>query len=89
MSGESEPGDIRGRVNVKGPRGFCGNPQVLREAVEKVVSLQNEVMKVIYEVPGLSDRERKGTADYLDGFFEKARDTDEMFEKFERRCIEQ
>lgn len=75
-------------VRLRRYRGFCSNKQVLLDAVKKVVSLKSQVMEVVTTTPGLTGREHKKSVTYLEAFFEKASESEELAEKFERRCIE-
>ena len=75
-------------VRLRRYRGFCSNQQVVLDAVKKVVSLKSRVMEVATTTPGLTGREHRNSVTYLEAFFDKASDSEELAEKFKRRCIE-
>lgn len=75
-------------VRLRRYRGFCSSQQVLLDAVEQAASLKNQVLEIVATTPGLTDRDRKKAAAYLEDFFEKAADSKALAEKFERRCLE-
>jgi hypothetical protein len=69
-------------------RGFCTDPETLRNAIRRVNASRDDINRVIRSTPGLSDKEAEKAVDYLDGFFDKAEDEDKLLKSFERQCIE-
>jgi len=67
-------------------RGFCTEPDVLRDALSTISSKERQVLDTIANLPGLTEREKEKKIKYLDEFFEKADDQDKIIRSFERTC---
>lgn len=67
-------------------RGFCTDNDILRDALQVVVSKEDEIMGVVTSLPMLDQKAKKGRVEYLEKFFKKARDEDKMIAMFEKRC---
>ena len=67
-------------------RGFCTDNDTLRDALQGVVSREDEIMDVVTSLPILDEKAKKGRVEYLEKFFNKARDEDKMIAMFEKRC---
>ncbi len=75
------------RVTTRLYRGYCLSPDVLRAALNTVVTQRPELLEVIDRVPGL-DRDAAGALRaYLDRFFEQGRKQKKLLAKFERACL--
>ncbi len=68
-------------------RGFCISPDAVAEALGAIRSQQDEILGVIAEIPGLSEKESKDAVKYLDKFFDQADNEEKLLKSFERRCI--
>lgn len=66
--------------------GFCTRPETLAAAIRRLVAHEEEIYDVVRTTPGLGDRARKKDIEYLEGFFERARDPDDLRERFEKHC---
>lgn len=82
-----QPGLRLRSVRVRRYRGYCTEPEALRDALRSVVARRAEILGVIAELPGLSDEDRGKTLRFLDAFFEKAADERKLLRQFERRCL--
>ena len=67
-------------------RGFCTDNDTLRDALQSVVSREDEILGIIDGLPMLDEKAKEGRVKYLGKFFEKARDEDKMITMFEKRC---
>ena len=68
-------------------RGLCTDRDVLRAAIEKVTAHKAGILRTVQEIPGLSEENADVSTRFLNAFFEKADDTEELIENFEKRCI--
>ncbi len=75
------------RVTQRRYRGYCVSNEVLKQALQAVVRRHADIVRVIEDLPYLSDKKTKMRARYLEGFFESAADEDKLLRKFERRCL--
>ena len=66
--------------------GFCTEPEPLFTAIRKVVGLEEAIYEVVRTTPGLSERNRVSDIEYLEQFFEKARDEEDLQRRFEKQC---
>jgi hypothetical protein len=69
-------------------RGFCTDPETLRNAVRQVNARQKEIFEVIRHTPGLEDKYAEQAVEYLAGYFDKAENEDKLLKSFERSCID-
>ena len=67
-------------------RGFCTETDYLRGALRGFMAGEEDILAVIAGLPLLEEREKENRIEYLQGFFDKARDEDEMIAMFEKRC---
>lgn len=67
-------------------RGFCTDNDTLRGALQSVVSREDEILGIIDGLPMLDEKVKENRVEYLENFFEKARDEDKMISMFEKRC---
>jgi len=68
-------------------RGFCTDSQILRRAIAKVASRQEEIMDVISALPLESDKAKADRTNYLQKFFKQADNGDRLISNFEKRCL--
>lgn len=69
-------------------RGFCLNPEVLRQAVRTINTRQADFYTIIDELPALTDSNRKKARRFLDRFFKEASDEEKILSSFEKRCLD-
>lgn len=75
------------RVTQRLYRGVCMDREVLRQAIRKVVSLEEQILTVVRETPGLSASNIADAEQYLGSFFNRAAEEDKLLRVFERRCL--
>ena len=75
------------RVTRRLYRGYCVPPEALAEALDRIVSLREQILAVPASVSGLSERESEGAREYLQEFFDRAEKRDRMLSRFENRCL--
>lgn len=68
-------------------RGFCTDTRILRGAIARVASRQEEILNVVGALPFESDRVKADRIHYLQNFFKQAGNGDKMVSKFEKRCL--
>jgi hypothetical protein len=68
-------------------RGYCVKELPLQEVIAKLVEQKGAVMGLVGSLPGATDKDSRKRTDYLERFFDEARDIDRMVKKFEKRCI--
>ena len=73
-------------VRIRKYRGFCTDQDVLRHAIRMVSARESEVMRIVAELPVLTDKQKSKHVDYLGTFFEKAKDEDKLVRSFEKTC---
>jgi len=66
--------------------GFCTPPEILDAAIRKVAAHEEAIYDVVRTAPGLSEKARAAGVEYLEGFFEKARDPDDLRKQLEKQC---
>ena len=67
-------------------RGFCTDSEILRSALRRITSREDEILGVITGLPITEQKLKEKRIAYLRGFFKKARDEDKMISMFEKRC---
>lgn len=67
-------------------RGFCTEPDVLRAALNTISSKKGQVLGIVANLPGLTEREKEKKIEYLDEFFGKAGDQNRIVKSFEKTC---
>ena len=75
------------RVTQRRYRGYCMPREALRDALQAVLGYREEILRVIEELPHLSEKDIKSRRRYLEDFFESAADEDKLLSKFESRCL--
>ena len=75
------------RVTQRLYRGFCTERSTLQNALATVKAHQPEIMEVLTEMPGLPDKERMQSVDYLGQFFTSADNEEKLISTFEKRCL--
>ena len=68
-------------------RGFCTERGTLQSALATVKGHQSDIINVLTEIPGISDKDRRQSIDYLGQFFVKAADEAKLIGTFEKRCL--
>jgi hypothetical protein len=59
---------------------------VLLEALDTLSSKEDEILKVVEDLPVLSAKEKKKKTGYLQEVFRKADDRDKLIKSFEKNC---
>jgi hypothetical protein len=67
-------------------RGFCTETDILRGALGRIMSKQQDIMAVIEDLPLLTAKDKDKRQDYLRRFFKEAGDEDAMIRSFEKAC---
>ena len=75
------------RVTHRRYRGYCIPTDALKGALGKIKARRVEILDVIEQLPGLSQKESAATVRYLEGFFDRADDTDKTVRSFDRACL--
>ena len=60
---------------------------VLRGAIRHVSLARDEIIGLVGDTPGLSERDAERTVDYLMGYFERADDEEKLLVKFEKKYL--
>ncbi len=68
-------------------RGYCTDSAVLASALKKIRGQEDSVYQVVYDISGLSDKQKKRAVKYLDGFFDKAENPEKLLKSFEKKCL--
>jgi len=75
------------RVTRRLYRGYCIPTDALEDAIGAIKARRADILGVISQLPGLSQKGAKATIKYLEGFFDQANDADKMLRSFERKCL--
>jgi len=75
------------KVTQRQYRGFCISTEALKDALSNIMARRSDIMSVIDDLPGLSPKETKTTAKYIDQFFVRASKTGKILKQFERKCL--
>ena len=75
------------KVTQRRYRGYCISTDALRDALSAIKARRADILDVIKQLPGLSQKKSAATARYLERFFDKAVDTDKIVRSFDRLCI--
>ena len=75
------------RVTQRRYRGYCISTDALKDALGAIKARRVDILDVIKQLPGLSEKENAATVRYLDRFFDKAVDTDKIVRSFDRLCL--
>ena len=76
------------RVTQRLYRGFCLDQEALRHAIQTTRSHQDDFKTIVDKLPAMSEKERKKTDQFLERFFEAARDEEKILRLFEKRCLD-
>ena len=68
-------------------RGFCTERETLETALAVVVRHKADILDILNKIPGMSDKERSKSSNFLKEFFARAEDDEKMLQSFERRCL--
>lgn len=74
-------------VKTRRYRGYCTGEEVLRDALRKVVARREDILRIVEELPGSSEKDTRSRSSFLQGFFKAASNEDKLLRKFERRCL--
>jgi hypothetical protein len=66
--------------------GFCTSRDTLQSALGIIKSHKEEILGVLSDIPGLPEKDRNRSIDFLNQFFTRADDEEKMLKSFERRC---
>jgi hypothetical protein len=66
--------------------GFCTSRDTLQSALGIIKSHKEEILGVLSDIPGLPQKDRNRSIDFLNQFFTRANDEEKMLKSFERRC---
>lgn len=75
------------RVTKRLYRGYCISTDALKHAIDTIKARRGDILDVINQLPGLSQRDTESTIKYLERFFTQASDEEEIVRSFERKCI--
>ncbi len=67
-------------------QGYCLPDATLIEALRAVTAKRGDILAAVEALPVLSARESARSLEYLESFFEKARDEDKLLQEFSRKC---
>jgi hypothetical protein len=66
--------------------GFCTSRDTLQSALGIIKSHKEEILGVLSDIPGLPEKDRNRSIDFLTQFFTRADDEEKMLKSFEKRC---
>ncbi|MGI9203792.1 MAG: hypothetical protein ACR2Q3_07260 [Woeseiaceae bacterium] len=75
------------RVTKRRYRGYCISTDALRNALGTIKAKKTDILDVVNQLPGLSEKEVKAKTKFLDQFFDQANNEDKIVKSFERRCL--
>ena len=75
------------RVTQRLYRGYCISVDSLKEALGEVKAKENDILDVVGQLPGLSQKEVDSSNRYLDQFFDRAIDAEKLVKSFDRNCL--
>lgn len=75
------------KVRQRRYRGHCISADALRGALVAIKARRVDILGVIRQLPGLSQKDIEGTVEYLDKFFVRAEDEHKLLQMFEDRCV--
>ena len=75
------------RVTQRRYRGYCISTDALEDALDAIKAQRVDILDVIKQLPGLSEKQGAVTVRYLERFFDKAVDTDKIVRSFDRLCL--
>lgn len=74
------------RVTQRQYRGYCMPGEAVRDGLREILDQQDDIIRVIRELPLLSEKDIKSRTRFVDGFFAAAADEDKLLRRFESRC---
>ena len=75
------------RVTQRRYRGYCMQGEAVRDGLRVVLDHHDDIIRVIRELPLLSEKDIESRTRYVDGFFEAAANEDKLLRRFESRCL--
>lgn len=69
-------------------RGFCTERDILKKALDNVLSKRQDIAALIESLPVLSDKNKRSRMSYLDQFFRAAEKEGKLLKRFENRCLD-
>lgn len=75
------------RVTQRRYRGYCMPSEVIRGALQTALGKHDDILRVIRNLPHLSEKDIESRARYLEGFFEAAANEDKLLRRFEKGCL--
>ena len=75
------------RVTQRLYRGYCISTDALKDALSTIKARRVDILDVISQLPGLSQKQIEATIKYLEQFFVRADDEDKIVRSFERKCL--
>jgi len=76
-----------GSVRTRRYRGYCLKGLPLQAVIAELVEQQDAILGLVGNLPGATDKNSRKRTNYLEKFFDEARKTDRLANKFEKRCI--
>jgi len=68
-------------------RGFCTERETLEAALAVVVRQKADILDVLNKMPGMPDKERSKSSNFLREFFARADNEEKLITTFEKRCL--
>jgi len=68
-------------------RGYCTDTDILLAAIHHVNFARDEIIGLVGEAPGLTERDAERAAKYLMGYFDMAVDEEKLLKKFDKHCL--
>jgi hypothetical protein len=68
-------------------RGYCTDGAELESALQNIRGHEESVYRLVYDIPGLTDKQKKRAVSYLEDFFDKAEDQEKLLKSFEKKCL--
>lgn len=69
-------------------RGFCmDDPGVLAASLETIRGMEADILAVVRDLPGQSEKERQQALDFLSEFFQRASKPSRLLHEFEDKCL--
>lgn len=68
-------------------RGYCTSSEALGVAIHSIKDRQPEILELVAEIPGLTQKDIDTTVKYLNQFFAKASNATKLQKSFEKRCL--
>lgn len=69
-------------------RGYCIDHEALVGAIHTVKSKQAEILGVLKELPGYTEKMAEKSSAYLERFFELAENENKLLKSFEKKCLD-